>query len=312
MPESDSGQENHAGDPPASRLRHPGWKLVAGTNGGHYLVLKPSHPDYPSAIRERVAAQDAEEFVSDPRIRAAIDRLATNFSSANMVIENAAIQLLSIDKAVRLFSAKLIEAVEAEAEKLGPTKASRRLIVFLLRQTHRRLSLSPEFAQRLDENLSTYDGPFLVAVNISDRSERPRLYPGETAIHFDRLASRDLPRLSRIVTEAQLLAGQTDHAGERGRPKLPSIADEAATPETVAKLRHWEGWSYRRIAAFFGWVGPDEDWRKERVRRRVEQKVRRWVREGEAILRAQAGPDRDWRERPDHVERAVAEERPRI
>lgn len=312
MSGSDPERDNPEDEPSNRRLRHPGWKIVDGTNGGHYLVLMPSHPDFPTALRDRAAAQDAEEFGSDPRIRIALDRLSQQFSGANEIVLEEAIRILSITRAVNDFSSRLVAAAEREAESLGPTKASRRLIVYLLRQTRSALHLSPEVAQALNDNLSAYDAPFLVTVNVSERSERQRLFPGETAIHFDRLASRDLPRLSRIVTEAQLLAGQADHAGERGRPKLPSIADEAATPEAVAKLRHWEGWSYRRIAAFFGWVGPDEDWRKERVRRRVEQKVRRWVREGEAILRAQAGPDEDWRKRPDHVERAVTEERPRI
>jgi hypothetical protein len=311
MTESDSGQRN---DQPRGVIR--GWRhLPQPQSGTALLVLEPSHPDYPSSIREQIKARNESLFGSDPAVLAAVKKLEEQFAGANQDLANLAIELAvtrdfaSAEERIDQFTRSFVQAISDAHRSLPPTKYGRQRFAYLMSRAHDYLPLSIRPA--LEDQLAPYLAPFLIAVNTGEAPTWVQLFPHETTIHLDRFATGDLPKLGRVITEAQTLADQAARTGKAGRPKLPDISHDAATPEMVAKLRHWEGWSYRRIAAFVGWLGEDEDWRNEKVRRRVEQRVRRWVREGEDDLRAQC-PDRDWKTRPAHLERAIDEERPRL
>jgi hypothetical protein len=307
-----------SGRPQFPVINPKGWRMAV-SDGQPVLVLEVDHPDYPTELRERALAEDEERYGKDPEIRAAVERLKQRFAAIDeqisarlRLILNDPRDLNAVNAAVDAATSELVAYANEEDARLGPTPHRRRRYAYLIR--HANEALPGDLGAQLRENgtLDVYAAPFLLMVNLGTKSAHPQVYPGEVAVHLDRLPTRDLPKLGRAITEAQAFAGQADRIGKGGRPKLPDISDEAATPEMVAKLRHWEGWSHRRIAAFVGWLKPDDDWRDEKVRRRVEQRVRRWVRDGEDIIRSLAGPDDDWRKPPAHLRRAIEEERPRV
>jgi hypothetical protein len=134
--------------------------------------------------------------------------------------------------------------------------------------------------------------------------------PGEGMIRFRKISRRDIEKVGAFITEAtQILAG-TENVGQGGRPRAGESSGQMASPVLAARLFHWEGWSQRRIAAFFGWLKPDDDWGDPRVRTRNEQRARRWIRLGEESLRREAGTD-DWKSPPAHLVAASIDTRDR-
>lgn len=125
-------------------------------------------------------------------------------------------------------------------------------------------------------------------------------------IKFAGITTSELIDTMPVVTEALGILRHDRYRDRGGRPRLPEGTTEGATPKMVAKLHHWERWSHRKIAAFLGWIDADDDWDDPKIQRRIDMRVRRWIRRGEPYLQEEAGPDADWKMPPAHIRTAIA------
>jgi hypothetical protein len=92
------------------------------------------------------------------------------------------------------------------------------------------------------------------------------------------------PAPTASSSRRQQQAPETPRPTSLGRPSKDRDAEHRELAKQVARLHLHEHWNHRRIAEHFGWLRPDENWNDARVRHRIEMRVRRWLRKGEALL----------------------------
>ena len=295
-----------------------GWQRLEGVGEpAEIFVLDPQRPDYPEKWRSREEARERAALASDPGAQAAIAELRAEWHRLDFdrvieaVVRGSEIREHTGDAQISRLSGALLDRfyhkVRAAAERVAPTVGTTypTTIRYIAEQT-----LPVDLVLYVvDETLE----PIKIVVNADRRKKLLlSLSPGETMLRFRGIVRRDLNRIGRFVTEALEIADPEQRRNRGGRPAITDEGRPATTPELLARLSHWEGWSHRRIAAFVGWLGPDDDWSDPHVRTRTEQRVRRWIRLGEGGLRLadtdNTDDDNAWRRRPDHLERAVRAE----
>jgi hypothetical protein len=292
-----------------------GWKrLDFAGEPASIFTIDSERPDYPEKWRSRSETRERHTLSKDSGTQAAIQRLQADWATLDFErIVEAQVRGAEIrehtghDKIIHMagmlrdgFYYKIRQAAEETAPAAGVSYTT--AIRYIAEQT-----LPVEFVLYVAEETPQ---PISITVNADPRRRLVMgLSPGEVSLRFQAIARRDLNYVGRFITEALEI---TDPSQRRNRGGRPSISDEegpTTTPELVARLSHWEGWSHRRIAAFLGWLGDDDDWNDSKVRARIEQRVRRWVRLGEGALRIGVDNDDDdhnaWKQRPDQLARAV-------
>ncbi len=307
--ESDSvpEHEDRQAPPPSDP---PGWRRVQPDVP--VLRLDPSHPNYPRKWREDQASleRDYARLDRDPRARAAVERLSAAWAAhlPEWVLLRQAAETARVYQdatAVRVTVVRYWQLVDAigtklytEAQGMGDTHIPVNVRARYLAERTLPAAIATDFIAG--------GAPVDVLVNhIPERVAWPvRLQAGEILVKFVGTSRREFDKASPFVTEALEILGHTDHRDPGGRPE-GETDDELAM--TIAKLRHWDRWSHRKIAAFYGWLRDDEDWADEKVRRRIEMRVRRWLRRGESLLDKKAKDEKakqgstPWRERPHHM-----------
>ncbi len=297
--ESDSEMtpETHdAKDDDNDRPVPPGWR----DPGTGWLRLDPEHPSYPNS-QKRHEKGTRKRLKTNPKIIATIETLQERFQP----IMADYLRLRRTDRchgrerpnpAALHYLSNVLPHIEdqlsAAAESCaGPNTAPLHVcLYYLIEQT-----LLPEIADHLTNPLE----PVFLRANASPQAEYVIINPGEMVMRFTGATTRERGEaLSSAITQLQTAWGYAQ-ADTGGRPAGPVDEDQAMT---VAKLHHWENWPHRKIAAFLGWLRDDEDWYDEKVQRRIEMRVRRWLRIGESLLDAET--DRTgtaWRKPPRHM-----------
>lgn len=301
-----------------------GWRRVSSIGEpADVFEIDRERPDYPEKWRSRSEARERQILSRDVSTRAVVQRLRSEWEKLDFerVVE-AQVRGAEIrehtgnDEIIRLagllrdgFYYKIRLAAEEIVPATGASYAT--AIRYLAEQT-----LPAEMVLYVAEEAPE---PVKIVVNAdSKRRVVTSLSPGEVSLRFQGIARRDINRIGSFITEALEITDPTQRRHRGGRPSITDEEGPTTTPELIARLFHWEGWSHRRIAAFLGWLRPEDDWTNPQVRIRTEQRVRRWVRLGEGALRMTDNqfPDDDsdadnlWKRRPAQLERAVhAEER---
>ncbi len=303
VPEHEDRQEPPPSDP-------PGWRRVQPDVP--VLRLDPSHPNYPRKWREDQASleRDFARLDRDPRARAAVGRVGATWAASlpewlfllqaaeTAMMRQDATAMRGLDLRVRGLRDTIEMTLRTAAQEMGNTHIHVNVRARYLAER----ALPPTIAA----DFIAGGPPVDVLVNhIPERvAWTVRLQAGEILVKFVGTSRREFDKASPFVTEALEILGHTDHRDTGGRP-AGETDDELAM--TIAKLRHWDRWSHRKIAAFYGWLRDDEDWADEKVRRRIEMRVRRWSRRGESLLDKKAKDEKakrgstPWRERPHHM-----------
>jgi len=292
-----------------------GWVRLPGVGEpANIFKVDQNRPDYPEKWRSREEAGERRLLARDPATRSVIDRLRAEWGHLDFDrIVEAQVRGSEIrehtgnDDISRMagllrdgFYSKIRLAAEEIAPGAGVSHPT--AINYIAEQT-----LPPELVLYVVDEAAE---PVKIVVNADLRRRLVlRLSPGEVMLRFQGIARRDINRIGRFITEALEIA---DPKQRRNRPGRPAITDEEgpeSTHEVVARLHHWEGWSHRRIAAFLGWLGPDDDWADPKVRTRIEQRVRRRIRLGEGSMQTNTTDDdtdaETRRSRPPALEAAV-------
>ena len=295
-----------------------GWVRLDGVGDpANIFLVDRNRPDYPEKWRSREEAGERRLLAKDTATRAVIDRLRTKWDPLDFAqIVEAQVRGAEIrehignDEINRLagmlrdgFYSKIRLAAEEVAPGAGVSHVT--AIHYIAEQT-----LPPELVLYVVDEAAE---PVKIIVNADPRRKLVlSLSPGEVMLRFQGIARRDINKIGRFITEALEIA---DPKQRRNRPGRPAITDEEGpetTHEMVARLHHWEGWSHRRIAAFLGWLGPNDDWADPKVRTRTEQRVRRRIRLGEGALQmglpSDDANDESWRRRPPALTAAVGAE----
>lgn len=309
-----------SGPGPAEDRQHltpprAGWVRLPGVGEpANIFKVDQNRPDYPEKWRSREEAGERRLLTRDPATQGVVNRLRAQWSSLNFdQIVEAQVRGSEIrehtgnDEISRMagmlrdgFYSEIRLAAEAVAPGAGVSHTT--AINYIAEQT-----LPAEMVLYVVADATE---PVQIVANADPRRRLVlMLSPGEVLLRFQGIARRDINRIGRFITEALEIA---DPKQRRNRPGRPAITDEdgpETTHEMVARLHHWEGWSHRRIAAFLGWLSPDDDWADPKVRTRTEQRVRRRIRLGEGSMQTNA-PDDDtdaetWRRRPPPLEAAV-------
>ena len=310
MSESDSDprQSEPLRDPPQ------GWDRVDGVGDpANIFHLDIDRPDFPEPWRSQHEARDRAALDADDRIQSEVVALRQEWAGnqweriSEYVIRGSEIRNHTGNEEIIKGAGMLLDHISSKiriAAELAPAGVSP---VTAIRYIAERTVPSEilYYVTHADETASPID---IVVNATSTKRLHVALSPGEGMIRFRRISRRDIEKVGTFITEAtQILAG-TENVGQGGRPRAGESSGQMASPVLAARLFHWEGWSQRRIAAFFGWLKPADDWGDPRVRTRNEQRARRWIREGEAMLRRETGND-DWKNRSAHLVAASSDTR---
>ncbi len=283
-PETDDA-ENHDNHRPVPN----GWRDI----GNGLLRLDPTHPSYPSA-QKRHEKGTRKRLAANPKVTEMAKVLQERFlpiANTYRRIQRERNKLAATCYAsdcMTYISDELIAAAESCA---GPGTAS----VPVCRDYLAEVTVLPEIAVHLIDPLE----PVFLRANASPHPDYLIVNPGDIVMRFTGATTRERGEtLSGPISELQSAWGYAQ-ADTGGRPAGPADEDQAMT---IAKLHHWESWSHRKIAAFLGWLRDDEDWSDEKVRRRIEQRIRRYLRQGESLLDAEADQTgTPWRKPPRHM-----------
>jgi len=307
-----------------------GWRRIEASGPpADIFVLDTDRPDYPEKWRSREEQRERKILDRHPAARSAALALTNHWAEKgfdsqswhHLVEQNvraSEVEEFTGKRELTQLTGHLRDAIYLQtreaADKLAPAAGVSYVTALRYLAEH---TLPAELVLYVVDEIPE---PIKIAVNADPRRRLLlTLSPGETMLRFRGIARRDLNRIGVFVTEALAIADPTQRRNRGGRPALTDEGRAAAPPELVARLSHWEGWSHRRIAAFLGWLGDNDDWADPQVRSRIEQRVRRYVRLGEGALQLQSDKPVDeahdgdggaWKHRPPALERAVrAEER---
>ena len=165
------------------------------------------------------------------------------------------------------FAGGIFSAIKRASETLGPSDVPGWMKhVFLLREIFGAQEAALGDYEPVQISATPY-GEFLMTFTSASQNEREAYGP--------------------LIDRAQTFFGLRRAVGGRPARRDDPVAAERSV--TAAKLRYWPspGWEYDAIADLFGWTG-DQKARRERVRKAV--------REGEALLEEEFG--KGWEDRP--------------
>gem|GEM_PF-5576838 len=293
-----------------------GWDRVDGAGDpANIFHLDIDRPDFPEPWRAQHEARDRAALDADAGFQAEVVALRQEWAGnqweriSEYVTRGSEIRNHTGNEEIIKGAGMLLDHISSKiriAAELAPAGVSP---VTAIRYIAER-TVPPEilyYVTHADETASPID----IVVNASTNKRlHVVISPGEGMIRFRKISRRDVERVGPFITEATQILGGQDSAGKGGRPRSGQGAAQMETPVLAARLYHWDRWSQRRIAAFFGWLKPSDDWSNPKVRTRIEQRVRRWIRDGEKELTQQTGND-DWKNAPMHYQNATTEKRSR-
>ena len=312
-----------------SRAAPPGWRHVEASGApGDIFVLDPERPDYPEQWRSREEQRERKTLDQHSAARSAASALKNHWAeqgfdaqSWGRLVEHnvraSEVEEFTGKSDLTQLTGHLRDAIYSRtreaAEKLAPAAGVSYVTALRYLAEH---TLPAELVLYVVDEIPE---PIKIAVNADPhRRLLLTLSPGETMVRFGNIARRDLNhRLGHFITEALEIA-DPERRRTRGKRRSLNESGSAAPPELIARLFHWEGWSHRRIAAFLGWLKPTDDWGDPRVRARIEQRVRRYVRLGEGALQLDLETDNHhdddesggeaWKRRPPALDQAIRSE----
>ena len=250
----------------------PGWMWISED----HLAPDPRHPDHP-INREKRQPGVWRRLDADPEIQAFVGRLRPTATEASHAFHRVAPYAARDPRILRtadLFFSSVFESLGQASKDLGPPD--------VLPHTKIRYLIEKTFPEEFVPDALGVSKSASVFVFIAPQSHFCMTFVGASA--------EERRSYNKLIENAQRHFELWSNKGGRPRRVDQLASATGVDPRFVARLRLAQGRDHKEIARILAALHPNETWTLN-TDQSVNERIDRYVRDGDAALRVEVDPD---------------------